>query len=271
MARTVRDAALLLAAMAGADPRDAATEKGAGKLPADLVANLDTDALKGARIGILRGRFTGYSPKSDAVLDAAVAKLKLLGAEVVDPVELPHAGKYDAEELEVLEYEFKADLDAYLAGRPGLPVKTLADLIAFNDKNADAEMPYFGQELFLDCEKKGPLTEPRYEEARAKARKLSREGIDRALTSSHLDALLALSGGPAWTIDLVNGDHYLGSSTTPAAVAGYPSITVPAGSVAGLPIGVSFIGTAWSEPRLVKLAYAFEQATKARKAPVLKP
>jgi amidase len=270
MARTVRDAALLLAAMAGPDPRDEATAAGEGKVPGDLVAGLDAGALQGKRIGILRGPFAGYSPKSDLVLDAAVAKLKSLGAEVLDPIELPHAGKYDAEEFEVLQYEFKADLNAYLAGRPGLPVKTLADLIAFNDQNADKEMPHFGQELFLECEKKGPLTEAKYKEALAKARKLSREGIDQALKSANLDALLALSGGPAWTMDLVNGDHFLGSSTSPAAVSGYPSITVPAGEVAGLPVGISLIGTAWSEPRLVQLAYAFEQATKARKVPPLK-
>jgi amidase len=270
MARTVRDAALLLGAMAGADPRDERTAESEGKVPADLVAGLDANALKGARLGVLRGSFVGYSPKSDGVLDAAVAKLKSLGAEVIDPVELPHAGKYDQEEFEVLQYEFKADLNAYLAGRPGLPVKTLADLIAFNEKNSDKEMPHFGQELFIDCEKKGPLTAKEYREALEKSRRLSREGIDKALSSARLDALIALSGGPAWTVDLVNGDHYLGSSTAPAAVSGYPSITVPAGEVAGLPIGVSFFGTAWSEARLIQLAYAFEQATKARKAPGLK-
>jgi len=270
MARTVRDAALLLGALASADPQDKATSESAGKLPADFVAGLDAGALKGKRLGVLRGPFVGYSPKSDAVLEFALGKLKSLGAELVDPVELPHAGKYDAAEFEVLQYEFKTDLNAYLAGRPGLPVKTLADLIAFNDKNAEKEMPYFGQELFLECEKKGPLTEAKYKEALAKARRLSREGIDQALKSSRLDALVALSGGPAWTIDLVNGDHYLGSSTSPAAVSGYPSITVPAGEVAGLPIGVSFFGTAWSEPKLIQLAYAFEQATKARKVPALK-
>ncbi len=244
MARTVRDAALLLSAMAGVDPRDAATGASEGKVPADLVAGLDAGALKGKRIGVLRGSFAGYSPRSDQVLDAA--------------------------EFEVLQYEFKTDLNAYLAGRPGMPVKTLADLIAFNNKNAEKEMPHFGQELFLDCEKKGPLTEAAYKEALAKARKLSREGIDQALKSQKLDALLALSGGPAWTVDLVNGDHFLGSSTSPAAVSGYPSITVPAGEVAGLPIGISLIGTAWSEPKLIQLAYAFEQATKARKVPPLK-
>ena len=270
MARTVHDAAVLLGAMAGADAADESTAASAGKLPADFAAGLDAGALKGARIGVLRGPFVGYSPRSDLVLDAAVEKLKELGAEVVDPTELPHAGKYDGDEFEVLQYEFKADLNAYLANRTGLEVRTLADLIAYNDKNSAKEMPHFGQELFLECEKKGPLTEAKYKEALAKARKLSREGIDKALKGANLDALVALSGGPAWTVDLVNGDHYLGSSTTPAAVSGYPSITVPAGDVAGLPIGVSFVGTAWSEARLIQLAYAFEQATKARKVPGLK-
>ena len=270
MARTVRDAALLLAAMAGVDPRDKATTESVGKVPPDFVTGLDTSALKGARLGVLRGPFAGYSPQSDRVLDAAIAKLKALGAELLDPVALPNAGKYDDSELDVLKFEFKANLNTYLAGRPGLPVKTLADVIAFNEKNRDKEMPHFGQELFIDSEKKGALTDPKYVQALQKDRTLSREGIDTALKSSRLDALMALSTGPAWTTDLVNGDHYLGSSTTPAAVAGYPSITVPVGDVAGLPIGVSFFGPAWSEATLIKLAYAFEQATKARKAPGLK-
>jgi amidase len=270
MTRTVRDAALLLAAMAGVDPRDAATAASGGKVPTDLAAGLDAGALRGARLGVLRGPFAGYSPRSDRQIDAVVASLRSAGAEVLDPVELPNAGKYDEAELEVLKYEFKAGLNQYLATRRGLPVKTLADVIAFNEKNADKEMPHFGQELLLDSEKKGPLTEPAYKTALEKSQRLSREGIDTALKTHRLTALVALSGGPAWTIDLVNGDHYLGSSTTPAAVAGYPSITVPAGEVAGLPIGVSFFGAAWSEAALVKLAYAFEQATRARKVPGLK-
>jgi len=270
MARTVRDAALLLAAMTGADPRDPATSASAGHI-ADLTDGLDNATLKGVRIGVLRGPFAGYSPRADKVLDEAIAKMKSLGADIVDPVELAHAGKYDDSELDVLQYEFKTDLNAYLATRTGVAVKTLAELIAFNDRNTDKELPYFGQELFLASEKKGPLTDAAYKAALAKDRTMSQsEGIDAALKAHRLDALVALSGGPAWTTDLVNGDHYLGSSTTPAAVAGYPSITVPAGDVAGLPIGVSFFSTAWTEPMLVKLAYAFEQATKARKVPALK-
>ena len=240
-------------------------------MPPDFVAGLDANALRGARLGVLRGRFAGYSPQSDRVLDAAIAKLKALGAELLDPVALPNAGKYDESELEVLKFEFKANLNTYLAGRPGLPVKTLADVIAFNEKNRDKEMPHFGQELFLDSEKKGPLTDPKYLEALQKDRTLSREGHRH-----RADVVAARRAGGArraalpGATDLVNGDHYLGSSTTPAAVAGYPSITVPAGEVAGLPIGVSFFGTAWSEAKLIKLAYAFEQAMKARKPPGLK-
>jgi len=270
MTRTVRDAALLLAAMTGVDSRDPATASSAGHV-GDLIAGLGAATLKGVRIGVLRGPFAGYSPRADKVFDEAVARLKALGAEIVDPVELPHAGKYDDSELDVLQYEFKANLNTYLATRKGLAVKTLADVIAFNEKNSDKELAHFGQELFLASEKKGPLTDAAYKAALDKDQKMSRgEGIDAVLNVHHLDALIALSGGPAWTTDLVNGDHYIGSSTTPAAVAGYPSITVPAGDVAGLPIGVSFFSTAWTEASLIRIAYAFEQATRARKVPPLK-
>jgi amidase len=272
MARTVRDAALLLAAMAGADPRDPVTLTAAGQLPIDLTHAFDANGLKGARIGVLRGPFAGYSAVSDRVFDAAVARMQELGAELVDSVELPNAGKYDASELDVLLYELKADLNAYLASRRGLAVKTLADVIAFNEKNRDQEMPFFGQELFLIAEKKGPLTDPAYRAALARGQRLSRaEGIDLALKKYRLDALVALTGGPAWTTDLVNGDHYLGSSSTPAAVAGYPSITVPAGAVFGLPVGVSFFSGAWTESTLIRFAYAFEQGTHHRKVPTLAP
>jgi amidase len=271
MTRTVRDAALLLSAMMGVDLRDAATSASRGQVPADLAAGLEDATLAGARIGVLRGPFAGYSPAADKVFDAAIQKMQAAGAVIVDPIELPHAGKYDGSELDVLEYEFKAGLNAYLAARSNMPVKTLAEVMAFNEQRKDAEMPHFGQELFLASEKKGPLTDAAYKDALAKNRRMSRaEGIDAVLKQHRLVALVALSGGPAWTTDLVNGDHYLGSSTTPAAVAGYPSITVPAGDVAGLPIGISFFGTAWTEPALIKLAFAFEQATKARKIPPLR-
>jgi amidase len=269
MARTVKDAALLLAAMAGVDARDAGTAAADGRAPADGYAgSLDAGGLRGARIGVLRGDFTGYSPHADRVFDAAVEQLRALGAEVVDPVELPNAGAYDESELEVLLYEFKADLNAYLATRPGLPVRTLADLIAFNEANRDREMPYFGQELFEMAEAKGPLSDPAYRTVLARNLRLAGpEGIDAALAAHDLDALVAPTLSPAWVTDLVNGDHYMGSSSSPAAVSGYPSITVPAGFVSGLPVGISFIGTAWSEAELIRFAYAYEQATAHRQAP----
>jgi amidase len=272
MARTVRDAAILLSAMAGVDARDPATEESAGKIPADLVNGLDANGMRGARIGVLRGPFVGYSPAADRVFDAAVAKMNKLGADVVDPVELSNAGRYDESELDVLEYEFKSGINAYLEARRGLRVRTLADLIAFNEKNQDREMPFFGQELFLAAEKKGPLTDPSYKASISKIRRMSRsEGIDLVLKTYRLDALVALTGGPAWTTDLVNGDHYLGSSSTPAAVAGYPSITVPAGEAFGLPVGVTFLSTAWTEAKLIQLAYAFEQGMHKRRAPTFIP
>jgi len=269
MTRTVRDAALVLAAIAGADPRDAATKASEGQPRADYLAALDVNGLKGARVGVLRGRFAGYSPSADRVFEAAVAKLKELGAVIVDPVDL--AGGYDDSELQVLQYEFKADLNAYLATRTGVPVKSLADVIAFNEQHRDREMPHFGQELFIASEKKGPLTDKAYRDALAKSQRLAREeGIDKALRTHKLDALVALTLNAAWTTDLINGDHFMGASSTPAAVAGYPSITVPAGDVSGLPIGMSWMGPAWSEARLIKYAYAFEQATKHRRAPDLR-
>jgi amidase len=272
MARTVADAAALLAALQGVDPRDEATAASEGRAPADYSAALDPGGLRGARIGVLRGRFVGYSPASDRIFEAALAKMQELGAVLVDPAELPHAGEYDDTELEVLLYEFKHDLNAYLATRQGLPVKTLADLIAFNDTNREREMPYFGQEIFTMAQAKGPLTDEAYPAALLKNRRLAgAEGIDRALAAHSVVALVAPTLSPAWVTDLVNGDHYMGSSSTPGAVAGYPSVTVPAGSLAGLPVGVSFIGPAWSEATLISLAYAFEQGTKARTAPAFAP
>ncbi|HET9371562.1 MAG TPA: amidase [Vicinamibacterales bacterium] len=269
MTRTVRDAAIVLNAIAAIDARDAATAA-ADRHITDYTRDLSPGALKGVRLGVMRGRFTGYSPPADRVFEDAIGRLKALGAEIVDPVDLPNAGAYDDSELEVLLYEFKADLNAYLASRKGLRVKTLADVIAFNAAQRDKEMPHFGQELFVMAEKKGPLTDKAYLEALAKGRRLAgAEGIDQALRTHRLDALIAPTVSPAWTIDLVNGDHYLGSSSTPGAVAGYPSITVPAGMTSGLPVGISFIGTAWSEAALIRYAYAFEQGSKARLAPRL--
>ena len=273
MARTVTDAALLLGGMAGTDPQDAATRRVPARSPRDYTASLDAGALKGARIGVARKQYFGYSPPADRLIDQAIADMKAQGAVIVDPANIPTASKMDACEIEVLLYEFKDDLNKYLASRgPAAPVKSLQDLIAFNEKEKAREMPFFGQELFLSAQKKGPLTSPPYVTMRARCRGLAREqGIDLVLKQHRLDAIVAPTGSPAWTTDPVNGDHFLGASSTPAAVAGYPSITVPAGQAHGLPVGISFIGTAWSEPRLIALAYAYEQATKHRRAPAFRP
>jgi amidase len=203
----------------------------------------------------------------------ALAAMKKLGATLVDPANIPNMDKIDDAELTVLLYELKADLNAYLAHLgPGAPVKSLKEIIEFNDRHPREETPYFGQNLFLKAEAKGPLTSYEYLEALARCRRLSRtEGIDAMMEKQKLDALVAPTGGAAWVTDLVNGDHYVGGSSTAAAVAGYPSITVPAGFVFGLPVGISFFGLAWSEPVLLKLAFSFEQATKLRKPPRFLP
>jgi len=271
MARTVADAAALLTVLAGEDPRDPATAAGQGKA-ADYARFLDLDGLRGARIGVARNLF-GFSDRVDGLMEDALAEMKRRGAVLVDPCELPNTKQLDDPELEVLLYEFKADLNAYLAGLgPKAPVKSLEELIAFNERRKDVEMPYFGQELLVKAQAKGPLTTPAYVDALEKCRKLSRaEGIDAVMDEQKLDALVAPTGGPAWTTDFVNGDHFTGGSSTPAAVAGYPSVTVPAGFVFGLPVGISFFGRAWSEPVLVKIAYAFEQATRHRRPPRFLP
>jgi amidase len=267
MTRTVADAAVLLTVLAGVDSRDPATSKAARHI-VDYTKSLDANALKGARIGVAREKFTGYSDATDAILAHAIDVMKSRGAVIVDPADIPTAGKFDDSEFDVLLYEFKADLNKYLASRPGSRVKSLADVIAFNDKNKDREMPWFGQEIMLQAQRKGALTEKKYIDALAKNHRMSRtEGIDAVMDKHRLDALVAPTGGPAWTTDLVNGDHFTGASSTPAAVAGYPNINVPAGDVSGLPVGLSFFGRAWSEPRLISITYAFEQATRARRTP----
>jgi amidase len=272
MARTVADAAALLGAMTGIDPADAATKESDGRALADYRECLKPDGLRGARIGVLRARSFNFAKKLDPILQNVVETLKREGAEVVDPVEFPTLGQTDDSEYEVLLYEFKTDLEAYFAGRPGAAVRTLADLIAFNEKNADREMPFFGQEILEQAVKKGPLTEKAYLDALAKNHRLMRaEGIDAVLAKHKLDALVVLTNGPAHMTDLVNGDSFSGSSSSPAAVAGYPTITLPAGWVYGLPVGVSFIGTAWSEPVLIKLAFGLEGALGMRKAPRFLP
>jgi amidase len=268
MTRTVRDAATLLGALTGVDPRDAATQTSSGKAMTDYTQFLDPAGLRGARIGVAR-QFFGFSDHVDKLINAAIDEMKRLGAVIVDPADVPNGKNLDDSEFEVLLYEFKADLNQYLAGLGSrAPVHTLKEIIDFNERNREKEMPYFGQEIFLRAEAKGALTDKAYREALKKNLRLSRaEGIDAVMQKQKLDAIVAPTGGPSWPTDLVNGDHFSGSSSTPAAVAGYPNINVPAGYVFGLPVGISFFGRAYSEPTLIKLAYAFEQATRFRKPP----
>lgn len=274
MARTVTDAAILLGALAGYDPRDEATNvKAMTFIPTDYTRFLDASGLKGARIGVARKEFTGYNRATDAAFEAALTAMKDRGAVVVDPADIATLGQFGDAEYEVLLYEFKADLETYLHGLPaGARVRTLDDLIAFNRAHAAEEMPYFGQEIFEQAAKKGPLSSAAYLKARAKCRLLSRtKGLDATFSKHRLDALVApTQGAPALT-DLVNGDPNGPSSTSPCAIAGYPAITVPMGYTFGLPLGITFMGLAWSEPTLLKLAYAFEQATKVRRAPRFLP
>lgn len=273
MGRSVTDAAILLTALAGADTRDSATQASAAKFGIDYTKSLDPAGLKGARIGVLRGNFVGFHPVVDQLYQAAIDAMKAAGAVIIDEVKLPHSGEYDGAEGVVLSYEFKADLNAYLADLgPAAPRKTLAEIIKFNEDHKDRVMPWFGQEEFLRAEERGPLTEQAYIDARAKCVQLSREqGLDALLHDQQLDALVAPTGNPAWPTDLINADHFTGGSSTPAAVAGYPSITVPMGFVCGLPVGISFIGKAWAEETMVRFGFAFEQVTKCRRAPQFLP
>jgi amidase len=267
----VRDAAILLSAMAGVDPRDSATAESQGKASADYTKFLDPNGLRGARIGVAR-KYFGFNDAVDQLMEEALAEIKRQGATLVDPADLDSHGKFDDTELTVLLYELKADLNAYLAGRPGTQVHSLKDVIDFNERNRNKEMPYFGQDIFLKAEAKGPLTSKEYLEALETNHRLTRtEGIDVVMDKHRLDAIVAPTGCPAWLTDLVVGDHAPGGSSNAAAVAGYPDITVPAGFIFGLPVGISFFGRAWSEPTLFKLAYGFEQATKVRKAPKFLP
>lgn len=276
MARTVADAAVLLAAIAGPDPEDAATRAARAKGAATFTASLRANGLAGARIGVVRNRLFGYSPAADQIAEAAIADMKKAGAVIVDPANMPTLGKFDESELDVLLYEFKADLNRYLTWLgPASPVHGLSDIIAFNDAHKDEELRFFGQEIMLQAQKKGPLTEARYKADLAKDLRMSRaEGIDAVMAKFRLDALVAPTGGPAWVTDLVNGDGGTASAPGPstvAAVAGYPHITVPAGFYRGLPVGISFVGRAWSEPTLIRLAYAYEQATRHRRPPRFLP
>lgn len=273
MTRTVADAATVLAAIAGADPSDPATIDSRRATGTDYRAALTTGALKGARIGVARKRYFGYSPAADRLIDAALDAMKAQGAVIVDPADIPTAARLDDCELEILLYEFKSDLNTYLASRgPTAGVHSLKELIAFNLREKEREMPFFAQELLVMAEKKAGLTSPAYRKALATCRVRARtQGIDAVMTRLRLDAIVAPTGSPAWPTDLVNGDHFLGASSTPAAVAGYPSITVPAGFAYGLPVGLSFIGRAWSEARLIGLAYSYEQATRHRQPPAFLP
>jgi len=268
MARTVTDAAILLGTLTGVDGDDPATEASRGKALTDYTKFLDPSGLRGSRIGVVR-KFFGNNDAVDRLMNQAIEEMKRQGAVLVDPADLGAVDQLGDSELQVLLYELKADLNSYLAAlEPGARVHSLQEVIEFNERNREKEMPYFGQDLFIKAQAKGSLAEKEYLDALEKNRRLTRkEGIDAIMEKLQLDALVAPTGGPAWLTDLVDGDHDSGGSSTPAAVAGYPNINVPLGVVFGLPVGISFFGKAYSEPVLIKLAYAFEQATRFRRAP----
>lgn len=272
MARSVADAALVLGVLTGADAGDSATSAEGATVLSDYTQFLDPRGLSGARIGVAR-KYFGFNENVDALMTRALDAMRGEGATLIDPADISTFGKFDDSELELFMYELKADLNAYLAELgPAAPVHTLAEVIEFNEKHRDKEMPYFGQDLFIKAQAKGPLTEKGYLDALAKNRRLARtEGIDAVMNKFQLDALVAPTAGPACLTDLLNGDHFTGGSSNAAAVAGYPNINVPAGFLGGMPVGISFFGRAWSEPKLIKIAYAFEQVTKARKAPRFLP
>jgi amidase len=272
MCRTLLDAAIMLGALTGVDPEDSYTAESQGKSYTDYTQFLDVNGLKGARIGVAR-KYFGFSDGVDGVMAEAIDVMKKQGATIVDPADIETFGKFDDSETLVLDYELKAGIEKYLARLgPASPMKTLQDLIEFNNRNAQKEMPYFGQDIFMRAQAKGPLTTREYIDALEKNHRLARiEGIDAVMDKLKLDALIAPTGGPAWITDLVTGDHFGGGSSNAAAVAGYPNINVTAGFVFGLPVGISFFGRAWGEPTLLKLAYGFEQATQARRAPKFLP
>ncbi len=272
MGRTVRDVATLLGALTGVDDRDPATEASRDKAHRDYTQFLDADGLRGARIGVVRKMFR-LTPRADRVMEKVLETIKQHGAILVDPADIPSIGKLGDSDYELMLYEFKAGLNAYLAGLSSqIAVRTMKDVIDFNDKNAESELKWFGQEHFLKAQEKGPLTDKAYVDAVEKCRRLSRaEGIDAIMDKEKLDALIAPTGGPAGRTDLIYGDRGVGGSSSIPAMAGYPNITVPCGEVYGLPLGMSFFGRAYSEPVLLKIAYAFEQATKARIVPQFLP
>ncbi|MDQ3617723.1 MAG: amidase [Pseudomonadota bacterium] len=271
MTRSVADAAYLLGALAAAsDLADTTTAGAADHRVVDYTGALQADALEGARIGLLRKSGVDAQPDVNAALERAVATIKAAGAMVID-VEIATAGDWNEAEFTVLLYEFKHGLEGYLRDSKA-PLTTLGELIAFNTANAAQEMPWFGQELLLQAQEKGPLTDAVYLRAQHKASQLAgRDGLDATLKKHKLDALIAPTMGPAWPIDPVNGDNFTGASYGAAAVAGTPSLTVPMGHAHGLPLGLAFMGPKWSEARLIGLAYAFEQTTRARRPPRFLP
>jgi amidase len=266
MTRTVADAAALLSVLAAEDERDSATSE--AKSEQDYSRFLDRDGLRGARIGVVRD-YVVANDRVQHLFEAALTTMQAQGAQIVDPVSLPRRAAYRDAEFEVLLHEFKAGLSAYLKEfAPNAQVRTVADVIAFNEHHREREMPYFEQELLVMADARGGLDSQVYLEALSQARRLTREeGIDKTMAEHRLDALVAPTGGPAWLTDFINGDHAGGGFSSPAAVAGYPHVTVPMGQVAGLPVGLSFVGVAWSEPTLLKLAHAYEQATQHRASP----
>jgi len=272
MARTVGDAAALLSAMAGLDPRDRITNQGAGKAQRDYTRFLDPDSMRGARIGVARNYF-GFHDRVDVLMEEAIEVMKELGAVLVDPADIESRGKYEGSGFEVLLYEFKDGINKYLASvSDDVAVHSLCELIRFNEFHSEEEMPYFGQEIFHTALEKGDLSNPDYVNALHKVQRLSREeGIDATLRGRRLDAIVAPSAGPACLTDWINGDHFMGGSSAPAARAGYPSITVPAGFVHGLPVGISFFSKAYHEPVLIGLAHAYESATRHRRPPAFLP
>jgi len=272
MCRTLRDAAIMLGALTGVDPEDRYTTESQGKAYTDYAQFLDENGLKGARIGVVR-KYFGFSDGVDAIMAEAIDVMKKQGATIIDPANIETLGKFDESESLAFDYELKADIEIYLARLgPASPMKSLKDLIDFNNKNAAREMPYFGQDTFIRAQTRGPLTDREYIDALEKNHRLTRlEGIDVVMDKFKLDALIAPTGGPAWLTDLIAGDHFGGGSSNTAAVAGYPNINVPAGHMFGLPVGISFFGRAWSEPTLLKIAYGFEHATQVRKAPKFLP
>jgi amidase len=266
MARTVSDAAILLGAIAAFDPTDAETHLEQREIYDDYTRFLDAEGLKGKRIGVAK-QTLGFSAPVDVLFNEAVKVIQGKGA-IIEEISFENYGKWENASYEVLLYEFKAELNKYLQEHGNAPVKSLEEIITFNQQNADKEMPWFAQEIFEQAQVKGDLTSEEYLTALNEAKRLTgKEGIDAVMEKYHLDAIIAPTNGPSWTIDWVNGDHFTGGSSSPAAISGYPNISVPMGFVHGLPVGISFFGRAWSEPVLLKIAFAFEQATQHRRAP----